>query len=301
MASEVQIVHDHTEEKHPNHLVDGPDLTCKSCGHVFKGLYCNVCGEKVLEAKDRTFKAFLQNIQLALTFSDNKFVKTLWLIVRNPGFVSKEYAEGKRVNYVRPLQMFFILNLIYFLFPLLQLFNTSLRTQLYLRTHSKLVQSMVFSKIGREPLLLRGYELMYNEKSTSLAKLLIIVFVIFAAVPMALIYRKRNRFFTDHVTLAVELTAFNLAVNAILLSLFLMLTSTILHWTHMGWEKYLDDTTLTIIFILTNSYFLFAAGRTFYNQQRKMLLIKIVLGLLGLFIALEAYRLMLFLITFWLL
>lgn len=299
MSSEEQIIYASGEPTLTSSLVDSPERTCKSCGHVFKGLYCNVCGEKVLESKDRTFKSFLQNILLAITFADNKFVKTLWLIVRNPGFVSREYAEGKRVNYVKPLQMFFVLNLIYFLFPLLQLFNTSLRTQIYLRTHSKLVQSMVYAKVGKDPLLLRGYELMYNEKSTGLAKLLIIVFVVLAAVPMAVIYRKRNRFFTDHVTLAVELTAFNLAVNAILLSLFLMMTSAILHWTHMGWEKYLDDTTLTIIFILTNSYFLFAAGRTFYNQRGKMLLLKIVLGLLGLFIALEVYRLILFLITFW--
>lgn len=299
MSDEIQIVYTQPEEKEPNQLIDGPDRTCKSCGHAFKGLYCNSCGEKVLETKDRTFRSFLQNVLVAVTFVDNKFAKTLWLIVRNPGFISKEYAEGKRVNYVKPLQMFFVLNLIYFLFPLVQLFNTSLRTQMYLRTHSKLVQSMVYSRVGKGSLMLRGYELMYNEKSTSLAKLLIIVFVVLAAVPMAIIYRKRNRFFTDHVTLAVELTAFNLAVNAILLSLFLMLTNAILHWTHMGWEKYLDDTTLTIIFILTNSYFLFAAGRTFYNQRGKILLLKIILGLLGLFIALEAYRLILFLITFW--
>lgn len=298
MSNEVQVVYEQTEIR-DNPILSGPEHTCKSCGHAFKGLYCNVCGEKVLEAKDRTFKSFLQNILLAITFADNKFVKTLWLVVRNPGFISKEYAEGKRVNYIRPLQLFFILNLIYFLFTPLQLFNTSLRTQLYLRTHSKLVQSMVFSKVGRDTFQLQGYELMYNEKSTGLAKLLVIVFVVVAAVPMAIIYRKRNRFFTDHVTLAVELTTFNLAVNAILLSLFLMLTNMVMNLTHLGWQKYIDDLTLTIVFILTNTYFLFAAGRTFYNQRGFMLLVKIVLGLLGLFVALEIYRLILFLITFW--
>ncbi|HEY0742487.1 MAG TPA: DUF3667 domain-containing protein [Chryseosolibacter sp.] len=301
MRSETTVVYPHIEEPVTNPVLSGPEHTCKSCGHVFKGLYCNVCGEKVLELKDRSFKSFLQNVQLSLTFADNKFVKTLWQVVRNPGFLSREYAEGKRVNYLRPLQLFFVLNLIYFLFTPLQLFNTSLRTQMFLRTHSPLVRSMVYSKAGHDRMALQGYELMYNEKTTSLAKLLVIVFVVVAAVPMAIIYRKRNRFFTDHVTLAVELTTFNLAVNAIALSLFLMLANQILHWTHMGWEKYLDDLTLTIIFILTNSYFLFAAGRTFYNQHGKMLLLKIVLGLLGLFLALEVYRLILFLITFWVL
>jgi hypothetical protein len=195
--------------------------------------------------------------------------------------------------------VFFVLNLIYFLFPLVQLFNTSLRTQMYLRTHSALVRTMVHSKVGNDALRLEGYTLMYNQKSTSLAKLLIIVFVILASVPMMLIYRKRNRFFGDHLTLSVELTSFNIALNAIFLSLVLMLTSKILHMTHTGWEKYLDDSTLTVIFVLTNSYFLFRAGRIFYNQKNWILILKVPFGLLGLFLSLELYRLTLFLITYW--
>lgn len=270
--------------------------TCKSCGNSFTKNYCNVCGEKVLVAKDRSFRSFLAGV---LAFADNKLLKTLWMIIRRPGLLSKEYVEGKRVNYIRPLQLFFILNLIYFLFPLLQLFNTSLLTQMYLRTHSGLVRNMVFGKIGNDKLVLEGYSLMYNQKSTALAKLLIIVFVILASVPMMAIYRRRNRYFTDHVALAVELTCFNLAMNAIFLSIFTMVINKLLHWSHLGWEKYLDDFTLTIIFVLTNAYFLFGAGRTFYGQKGSILILKVVLGLLGLFVALEVYRLCLFLITFW--
>jgi hypothetical protein len=258
-------------------------------------MYCNQCGEKILEARDRTFRSFLTNF---LALSDNKFIRTLLLVIRQPGFLSREYAEGRRVNYIRPLQLFFVLNLIYFLFPLLQLFNTSLRTQMYLRTHSALVREMVYSKTGHDKLALQGYELMYNQKSTGLAKLLIIVFVVLASLPMMVIYRKKNRYFTDHVTLAIELTSFNLAMNALFLSVFLMIVNKLLHWTHSGWEKYLDDFTLTIIFVLTNTYFLFIAGRTFYGQKGKILIVKVALGLLGLFVALEAYRLTLFLITF---
>jgi hypothetical protein len=273
-----------------------PEHTCKSCGNKFHGLYCNQCGEKVLEKTDRTFRSFIINI---LAFADNKFLRTLWLVIKTPGFLSKEYAEGRRVNYLRPWQLFFVLNLIYFLFPMLQLFNTSLRSQMYLRSHSPLVRELVFSKVGHDPLRLEGYTLMYNEKTTSLAKLLVIVFVVVASLPMLVIYRKRNRYFTDHMTLSVELTIFNLAMNAIFLSLFLMLVNSIFHLTHLGWERYLDDSTLTIIFVLTNSYFLFRAGRTFYNQKGPRLIVKVVLGMLGLFVALEVFRLILFLITYW--
>jgi hypothetical protein len=271
---------------------------CKSCGNEFTGTYCNNCGEKVLEPNGRVLKSFLLSITWA-TLLHNKFLHALKLIIVNPGFLSKEYAEGRRVNYFRPLQLFFILNLIYFLFPLLQLFNTSLHTQMFLRTHSALVRSMVYSKINHEGIDLQGFGLMYNEKSTSLAKLLVVVFAVVASLPMNLIYRRKNRYFTDHVTLALELTSFNLAMNAIFLSFVLMIINFILHWGNLGWTKYLNDFTLTIIFVMTNTYFLFKAGSTFYGQKGKWLILKVLFGLLGLFVALELYRLILFLVTFW--
>lgn len=275
--------------------------TCKSCGNEFEGLYCNRCGEKVLAAEDRSFKTWLTNFNITNAVLDNKFIKTLFLIIRKPGFFSKEYAEGRRVNYMRPMQLFFILNVIYFLFPLVQLFNTSLNTQMHLRSHSHLVRSMVNEKIAEEGYSYQGYSLMYNEKSTSLAKLLVILFVLCAAAPLAIIFAKRSRYFSDHLTVSLELAIFNLAMNTLFLSLLLIIINKLIHWTHTGWERYLDDTTLTIIFVMTNAYFMFSAGRTFYNERGFRLIIKVVLGLLGLFIALEAYRIILFLVTFWLL
>jgi hypothetical protein len=271
---------------------------CKSCGNHFQGMYCNACGEKILSPGDRSFKHFMSDVIRSLTF-DNKFIKTLKYIIVRPGFISREFAEGRRVKYLKPLQLFFILNLIYFLFPLLQLFNTSLNTQMYLRTHSPLVRNLVNQELAEKGYSYQGYSLMYNEKSTSLAKLLVIVFVFFAALPFTIIYSKRNRFFADHLTLSVELATFNLAMNALFLSIFLVLVNNIIHWTHAGWQKYLDDVTLTLIFVLTNIYFLFSAGRVFYNQKGFKLIIKVILGLLGLFVALELYRLVLFLLTYW--
>ncbi|HRJ28651.1 MAG TPA: DUF3667 domain-containing protein [Cyclobacteriaceae bacterium] len=274
--------------------------TCKSCGHLFEGNYCNLCGEKVITPKDRTFRTFLSNILIAVTFADNKFIKSLWLAVVNPGFISKEYAEGRRVNYIRPLQLFFILNLVYFLFPILQLFSSSLRTQMYYLFHSAMARNMVVNRLAEEGMSLAAFELMYNAKTTSMAKLLIVIFVLLASIPLSIIYRKKNRFFTDHTTLAVELACFNIFVNAILLSAILWAVNNILRWGQSGWEGYLNDTTLTIVFVSTNLYFLFRASRTFYAQKGKRLIVKCALGILGLFLALEVYRLILFFLTFYL-
>ncbi|HBK88056.1 MAG TPA: hypothetical protein DDZ56_05370, partial [Cytophagales bacterium] len=86
--------------------------TCRNCGNHFTGLYCNQCGEKIMLPQDRSFRTFINNMFLALTFADNRFVKTVWVVISKPGFLSREFSEGRRVKYLRPLSMFFFLNLI---------------------------------------------------------------------------------------------------------------------------------------------------------------------------------------------
>lgn len=273
--------------------------TCKSCGNSFIGLYCSQCGEKVIEPKDRSLRTFLSNILLFISFADSRFIRTLWLIIKNPGFLSKEYVEGRRVKYLRPLQLFFILNLVYFLFPVLQLFNSSLRTQMYFLFHSAWVNKMVIAHVATEGISLDGYALMYDAKTMGLAKLLMVFFVLLASLPLSIIFMRKSRYFTDHVTLSIELACFNIFVNAIFLSALLWVLSKIFHWSGSGLGGYLNDTTFTVIFIATNLYFLYRAARTFYQQKGKRLIVKSLLAILGLFLALEAYRLLLFFVTFW--
>lgn len=273
--------------------------TCKSCGNRFSGQYCNLCGEKVLDERDRSFRAFLNNILIAITFADNRFVKTLWLVLSRPGFLSAEFVEGRRVKYIRPLQLFFILNLLYFLFPVLQLFNSSLRTQMYHLAHSSWVRIWVVKRVVEEGLSLEGYELMYNAKSASLAKLLVVVYVILAAVPLALIFlKKRDRYFTDHITLSVELACFNLFVNALFLSALLWLANRLISVFRPEWSIYLNENVLTVIFVCTNLYFVYRSAQTFYGLKGWRLPVFSVLVIVCLFLALEIYRLLLFFITY---
>lgn len=277
-----------------------PELhSCKSCGQVFTGTYCNSCGEKLMEPKDRSMRTFLKSILLFLNFADNKFLKTLLLPLKSPGLLSKEYADGRRVRYLRPLQLFFLLNLVYFLFPVLQLFNTSLRTQMYYLFHSNMVRNLVIDRLVVEKLSLDGFTLLYDEKTTGLAKLLIMVYVLLASLPLSLIFRKKQRYFTDHVVLSLELACYNIFINALLLSGLLWILNKIVHWSGSGLGVYLNDTTFTIIFISTNLYFIYRAARTLYGEKGKRLIAKSILAIIGLFLALEVYRLLLFFVTFW--
>jgi len=261
---------------------------CKSCGNSFQGNYCNECGEKVLKPADRSFKTFLSNMLIAITFADSKMIKTLWLVLSKPGFVSKEFAEGRRVNYLKPISLFFVLNLIYFFFPLIQLFSASLNTQL-LSPLREYFQTVVAHKVVSMGMTVPSFSLIYNLKTTGFAKLMVMVFVVIASLPLNILYLKRNRFFTDHVGYMVELACFNLFVNAITLSIL----------AFFGLGKYLSEEVLTVIFISTNLYFLLRSGNIFYQEKSWKLVLKSVLMIAFLKIALEVYRAILFFVTIW--
>ena len=70
-------------------------------------------------------------------------------------------------------------------------------------------------------------------------------------------------------------------------------------WSNVTWGNYLNDLSLTIVFVLTNLYFIFIAANSFYNQKGKRRIVKALLGVVGLFLALEVYRFLLFFITVW--
>ncbi len=270
------------QASHPHTII------CKSCGNSFHGNYCNECGEKVLKPSDRSFKTFLSNILIAITFADSKLIKTLWLVLSKPGFISKEFAEGRRVNYLKPISLFFVLNLVYFFFPLIQLFNATLHTQL-LSPFGQFYKVIVAHKAVELGLTVDSFKLIYDQKTTGFAKLMVMVFVLVASLPLNLFYWKRNRLFTDHVGYMVELACFNLFVNALLLSVLAFL----------GLGHYLSENVLSAIFITTNLYFLIGSGYSFYGERNWMLVVKSALMIFSLGLALEIYRAILFFVTIW--
>ncbi|HLZ17038.1 MAG TPA: DUF3667 domain-containing protein, partial [Cyclobacteriaceae bacterium] len=208
--------------------------------------------------------------------------------LKAPGFVSREYVEGRRVKYLNPLSLFFVLNLVYFFFPVIQLFNASLKTQLYSplgRLYSKII-ALREAKMGID---LSGFSLIYDLKTVGLAKLMVMIFVVLGSLPLNLLYLRRNRFFTDHIDYMVELACFNLFVNAIVLSIIATL----------GIGAYLNEITLTGIFISTNLYFLIRSGAVFYHEKGWQLVVKSMAMVLFLKIALELYRAILFFVTVW--
>ena len=80
---------------------------CKNCGELTNGIYCSNCGQKPLPERI-TFHYIAHETVHFFTHADKGFVFTSWSLLRTPGVVVKEFIDGKRKNYQKPVSYYLI-------------------------------------------------------------------------------------------------------------------------------------------------------------------------------------------------
>jgi Protein of unknown function (DUF3667) len=273
---------------------------CKVCNNMFKGRYCNICGEKVTEPYERSIIHFLDNLLNAFTFLDGKFLRSLKLLIFRPGQLSRDIADGKRVPYMKMVSLFFVANFFYFLFPVFDSYNSSLYTQLNsLGSHSVRAKEIVRKKLEKDKIDIKNFQKEYQNQSTNLSKLLIVLLVFaFTIVLMAINYSKQN-FFFDHLLFSLEFYSFNLIFNSVLLPNLFSIIIKMGGGFDKDFSVLLTDDFFTAITVLTLAYFLLRAQHLFYNQKWYGVIPKTFLILYLLRWSIYLYRMMLFYVTMW--
>ncbi len=152
--------------------------TCKNCGNTFTGTFCNLCGEKVILPHDKSIRHFLEHYLHDVTHFDTKFFKNVKAVISKPGLISKDIAEGRSKRWFSIVSFFLVLNLIYFLLPMSETFNSHFNSQMNSMPYSaRIVQPLVKKKISSEGISLNEFKDQYDHTSIKTAKLLIIIIV----------------------------------------------------------------------------------------------------------------------------
>ena len=271
------------------------EKTCITCGNTFEGRFCNQCGEKIITRKDRTLSHFLGEFFNALFFVDNKFWRSVKTITLHPGQYSHAYSMGNRVPYMKPISLFFLANLIYFLFPLVNTFTTSLDIQTTSFVYSDLATQMVDDFIHENYYSLEEYRLIYDTKTTNLSKILLIVFAVIASLFFKVIHIGSDKnLWADHFTFGLEMMSFLLLIALeaciLIIGIFAYLA---------GFEILLTNFYLTGLMVLILGYIFYMAEKNFYGFTGWRRILNTVLNIAGVFLTLIIYRGLLFFITFW--
>lgn len=85
---------------------------CLNCGNEFSGDFCPLCGQKADVTRIGT-RSLWKDLLNGFTNIDNRFFRTAFCLVVNPGRLILNYLKGKRTDYFRPFQMLFILAAVY--------------------------------------------------------------------------------------------------------------------------------------------------------------------------------------------
>lgn len=92
-------------------------LACASCGAPLKGKFCYECGEKKLHPDhDFSIKHFLEETFESFAHLDSKVLRSFWLLFSKPGFLTAEFLAGRRVRYFKPIPLFIIAGVLFYLF-----------------------------------------------------------------------------------------------------------------------------------------------------------------------------------------
>jgi len=183
------------------------DPLCANCNAACPGRYCPACGQKTPSDEDRRLGPLLLGIFTELTSVDGRFWRTLVALMFKPGWLTREYFDGRRARYMAPVTLFLIANALYFLSPGLSDFDLTLVEQTA-QAHSRWTRSLLDAKLAAKGLSLQAYAPVYAVASGNVGKLLLIVHVPFIALALALFASKTRRYFADHVVAALHLFTF---------------------------------------------------------------------------------------------
>jgi hypothetical protein len=97
---------------------------CRNCGTVYFGNFCNECGQEAYTGAPTTL-GFIYEFLTRNLFERGKVHRTMWQLVRHPGGLTVDFLEGRRQRFIRPVRLYFILSVMYFLLLSYQNSNVS--------------------------------------------------------------------------------------------------------------------------------------------------------------------------------
>ena len=165
---------------------DSAAWLCANCGASIDSAFCGACGEKRFDRHDLSLGHFFEHTFEAFVHFDHSILRTLRALVIQPGRLTADWTAGRRKSFHPPVQLFLLMNVLYFVATALNGWNTlatNLDTHISWTDHQELAKSMVDGKLAARGITLKEYRPVFDAKSTIQAKSLVILMVPEFALP----------------------------------------------------------------------------------------------------------------------
>lgn len=282
---------------------DVGSAVCANCGESFRSRFCPNCGERRIAGEDYSLRHFLGEAFNILTSVESNLFRSFASLVARPGKLTAEYFKGRRKSYLKPLQLFVFCNVIFF-FAQSMMGSNTLTTPLYVHLnmlpHQRLARRMVEEELLERKLTYDDYRTRFDAAIEGQAKTLVIVMVPIFALLLHPLYRRKRRYYVEHLVFATHFFAFFLLlIPTMHVSLFLV--SHALRPLGITLPAFLlSDLFLTIFLLFVCTLYLFIAQRRAYGQGWAVTALKCLALTACVIGVVQLYRLLLFFTTFYL-
>ncbi len=267
-------------------------MTCRSCGNTHQENFCPNCGEKKFHSGQLSVKHFIEETFEGFVHFDSKFFYTLKTLVTKPGQLSVDFAEGRRIKSMRPVQFFLVVNLLFFFLIFGgNMYSLSLNNYVSYRPFTNYnTKQIVAKKLKEENVKYEEYRQLFDEKMRSESKEYIFVLIPFYGFLFFIFFFWKKMYFTTHLSFAAHFISFVLLFT--LLSHYLVTVPFYL-FANTDYSPNFDNIFSIFFSVVLTVYVAFAIKR-FYNPHIIVrLLVSLFVGVTFLqFI--QFYRMLLF-------
>lgn len=275
---------------------------CTNCSSPLTGSYCHQCGQKKIDHHDATIGAFLGNTLHEFTHIDSKVVRTFKYLIFKPGYLTQEFIAGHRKKYMNPVQLFIVINLLYFVFISFSNFNTFTTPLVYHLEngiYGKFAQHLVENKIRVQHLAYPVFEEHFNHELATQAKSLVIVMVPIFSIFLGILYFWQKRYFVEHLVFSINLFSFYLLALSIGIYVAIVVLCVILQLIGVDTSFLQTDSSVTSLMSVLLFGYLFVSLRRVYNNSRAAAFLNSGILVVVFWSTVFFYRFLLFLSVFY--
>ncbi len=268
-----------------------PDERCPNCAGLLHGLYCSDCGQRRPQPDDYSTSCFLVDALSDLFSINGKTFRTARQLLFHPGRLTLDHFQGRRIQYLKPLQIFLIVNVLFVLFAIRNgMFDPKLDEYLnFSPPPQEFTRQLVTQRIAQKAISFEAYATAFDHNEDLLRKSLIVLLVpLFALVLWALSHRGR-RYYAEHLVFSIHFFS------------FFWLFTTLTGWP-IGFlvdrAGVFSDFVLEPLIGIATVLYLYLMLRTVYAQGRLITLVKACIGVAAVMVLLDFYRVLLFFGTY---
>jgi hypothetical protein len=168
-----------------------------------------------MPARDLTLRGLAEKVFHAFTSIDARLLRTVRVLLRQPGELTRAWVAGVRRPYVAPFQLFLIANVFFFTVQWLtgeNVFSSSLESHLHHQDWSPLAQSAVAGRLADTHRSLEEFSPAFDRAVALNAKSLILLMTLPFALLLPLVFLRERRPFMAHVVFSLHVYAYLLVV-----------------------------------------------------------------------------------------